>query len=126
MNHREVAKRVLRIATGAEPTEDQVDRLVDARGHGLRIKFVTVREAPAKAAAEPDGDQVFKPGDVVECIDDNVLQPGLLSAGQTYKVLKAHCLGELVCLVGSKLGPNYSFASRRFRLVSSPTSSATS
>lgn len=129
MNHREVAKRVLRIATGAEPTEDQVDRLIDARSHGLRIKFVTVGETPAKARSEEFcksvvDDPPFRVGDVVKCVD--TMFTSRLVRDNTYTVTDVRTDGEFLELGGDEFAPGEGWRASRFRLVSRPTSSATS
>jgi len=122
MNHREVAKRVLRIATGTEPTEDQVDRLVDASKDGLRVRFVTVDWARAKTSSEEscesvvDEDPPFKAGDVVECV--NTDWTTRLVFGSKYTVTKVRTDGEFLELGGDGFVPGEGWSTYRFRLVS--------
>lgn len=126
MNHREIAKRVLRIATGTEPTEDQVDRLVDARKDGLRVRFVTVDWARSKTSSEEfcksvvadqaTKERPFKIGDLVECVD--VQWTKRLTLGHRYTVAKVREDGDYVELIGAEFSPGEGWDFSRFRLVS--------
>lgn len=137
MNHREVAKRVLRIATGAEPTEDQVDRLVDARKDGLRMRFVTVDWARSETSSEEFcksvvDDPPFRVGDVVECVDNSACADRALQIGKRYEVWDVAPDGQRISVLRPGLDTP-GWRASRFRLVSrweglhrSPTSSESS
>jgi len=122
MNHREIAKRVLRIANGTEPTEDQVDRLVDARKDGLRMRFVGVVAlvSPSSPSSNAGIGGPFRVGDVVECIDAESA-PDLV-------LFREYRISELEPGWVYLEGPfsEISWRASRFRLVSRPTSSASS
>lgn len=117
MNHREVAKRVLRIATGTEPAEDQVDRLVDARKDGLRMRFVDVVAlvSPTAPSISASLGSPFQVGDVVECIDAESAPELVLF--RDYIVSGVYDGGGWVYLNSQD---NITWRANRFRLVSRP------